>query len=630
VAVEHATSVPKAHPASVCVSSGDVRAASVPKADPALACARSGDEHATSVGQADPASACASSDDVRAASVPKADPALACARSGDEHATSVGQADPASACTSSDDVRAASVGKTGMSAGSPARGTGGRARWVPAQLARDRLAVALGVAVTLGAGVLYSLLLPFAFTQRVSFGNWSYLDVEEGVAASAYAIGLGLAVALQVHATRLLVRSRCGSTLVGGRSPVPSEIGAGSPVPSEIGGIEPAALRGVSDQQELRPSRGATPDRSGASWSVERQRAVDGSGGEGFHGARSASAEDGLGIGDECLRAPGASTHALGASVDVGTSKDAAPGAGAVTSMDLLASKDAAPSAGGVTSWNAATAIGVATSKGAATGAGAVTSSGVATSREAAPCPGAATSMAAATSMHAATSMDAASSADAATAPPRTEAPSAPAKTDATSFTTRTEAFRITATTAAPNIATPFARRTRRSTQRPAAGSALGAAGSVAGGFLGVLPSLLCCSPIVPTLVALAPLSAAARLRTSGSIEHFFAVEKPWLLLGGGIVVGLSVAFAWRKVATAACLGGECALVLPDPAMAPVGLLEQPDPPSSGRPEGSGDRTVRLPGHPAAAVAQPERPEPAMAPPAPAGRSALPLSGPPR
>lgn len=76
--------------------------------------------------------------------------------------------------------------------------------------------------------------------------------------------------------------------------------------------------------------------------------------------------------------------------------------------------------------------------------------------------------------------------------------------------------------------------------------------------LLSVLPSLLCCSPIVPTVVGLLGLSASARLSTSVQLQHFFATNENALLAGGLVLLAASGCWAVRKLTRASCLAGEC------------------------------------------------------------------------
>ena len=85
---------------------------------------------------------------------------------------------------------------------------------------------------------------------------------------------------------------------------------------------------------------------------------------------------------------------------------------------------------------------------------------------------------------------------------------------------------------------------------RPRRGGPAGAVAAV----VSLLPSFLCCSPVVPTLVGLAGLPAAARLRTTGTITYFFATRQDWLLGGALALLAASGLWSVRKLARAACL----------------------------------------------------------------------------
>ncbi len=83
-----------------------------------------------------------------------------------------------------------------------------------------------------------------------------------------------------------------------------------------------------------------------------------------------------------------------------------------------------------------------------------------------------------------------------------------------------------------------------------------GRAGPVAvlAALLSVLPSLLCCSPILPTLVGLIGLSATTRLTTTGHLQYFFATQQNLLMAGALALLVLSGLWSTRKLARAACL----------------------------------------------------------------------------
>jgi len=108
-----------------------------------------------------------------------------------------------------------------------------------------------------------------------------------------------------------------------------------------------------------------------------------------------------------------------------------------------------------------------------------------------------------------------------------------------------------------------------------------GPVGAVAA-VVGLLPSLLCCSPVVPTLVSLIGLPAATQLRATGTITYFFATKQDWLL--GGALALLAATGLWsvRKLACASCLAGDgCEL----PATrAGTAAAAHPGPPGDGEP----------------------------------------------
>jgi hypothetical protein len=123
-----------------------------------------------------------------------------------------------------------------------------------------------------------------------------------------------------------------------------------------------------------------------------------------------------------------------------------------------------------------------------------------------------------------------------------------------------------------------IARNTRASAGRPHRGGPLGAVAAV----VSLLPSLLCCSPVVPTLVGLIGLPAATQLRTTGTITYFFATKQDWLL--GGALALLAATGLWsvRKLARAACLAGDgCELPA---ASAGTAATAHPGPPGDGEP----------------------------------------------
>jgi len=123
---------------------------------------------------------------------------------------------------------------------------------------------------------------------------------------------------------------------------------------------------------------------------------------------------------------------------------------------------------------------------------------------------------------------------------------------------------------------------------RPGRGGLAGALAAV----VSLLPSLLCCSPVVPTLVGLIGLPAATQLRTTGTVTYFFATRQDWLLGGALALLAASGLWSVRKLARASCLASECC----DVPAARRAAAAQP-----GRPEPPADQEPGQPAHGAAA-----------------------------
>lgn len=74
-----------------------------------------------------------------------------------------------------------------------------------------------------------------------------------------------------------------------------------------------------------------------------------------------------------------------------------------------------------------------------------------------------------------------------------------------------------------------------------------------------LLPNLLCCTPVVPTVLAAFGLSAWTLLGVNTRIDGFFGVEKTWFLVASAaLLVGMAV-WSAKRVACAACGIGEAA-----------------------------------------------------------------------
>jgi len=84
--------------------------------------------------------------------------------------------------------------------------------------------------------------------------------------------------------------------------------------------------------------------------------------------------------------------------------------------------------------------------------------------------------------------------------------------------------------------------------------AATGAVGGVA--FVAsLLPSFLCCTPFIPTLLAFVGLSGLSLYSTTGAIQHVFATYQGAFLAGSLALLLLTTWWGLHKVATAACLG---------------------------------------------------------------------------
>jgi hypothetical protein len=77
------------------------------------------------------------------------------------------------------------------------------------------------------------------------------------------------------------------------------------------------------------------------------------------------------------------------------------------------------------------------------------------------------------------------------------------------------------------------------------------------GAVLGVLPSLLCCSPVVPTLLGFVGLSGVGLSHASGRIQSFFATNQNLILAVSLAVVVLAALTVTRRIVRAVCLNHE-------------------------------------------------------------------------
>jgi len=72
-----------------------------------------------------------------------------------------------------------------------------------------------------------------------------------------------------------------------------------------------------------------------------------------------------------------------------------------------------------------------------------------------------------------------------------------------------------------------------------------------------LLPNLFCCTPAVPTLLAVAGFSTAGIFATGGRIEAFFALHEIWFLTGSLLLFTVSALWTVRSVNRACCVADE-------------------------------------------------------------------------
>lgn len=99
----------------------------------------------------------------------------------------------------------------------------------------------------------------------------------------------------------------------------------------------------------------------------------------------------------------------------------------------------------------------------------------------------------------------------------------------------------------------------RRVARARAASGAVGGVAFVAS----LLPSFLCCTPFVPTLLALVGLSGMSLYTTTGAVQHVFAVDQDVFLGASLALLALTGWWGLHKVATARCVADSCAPTAP-------------------------------------------------------------------
>jgi hypothetical protein len=94
---------------------------------------------------------------------------------------------------------------------------------------------------------------------------------------------------------------------------------------------------------------------------------------------------------------------------------------------------------------------------------------------------------------------------------------------------------------------------------RRAAAARRAAAGGAMSGFalvVSLLPTFLCCTPIIPTVLATAGLSTVSVYSTTGSLQHFFAVHETAFFAASLALLAGTGWWSIRRLARAECLSG--------------------------------------------------------------------------
>lgn len=68
-----------------------------------------------------------------------------------------------------------------------------------------------------------------------------------------------------------------------------------------------------------------------------------------------------------------------------------------------------------------------------------------------------------------------------------------------------------------------------------------------------LLPSFLCCTPIVPTILAVLGFSSLGLYRTTGTIQHFFATSQTLFLVASLVLLVVTLFWSTHRYARAQC-----------------------------------------------------------------------------
>lgn len=86
--------------------------------------------------------------------------------------------------------------------------------------------------------------------------------------------------------------------------------------------------------------------------------------------------------------------------------------------------------------------------------------------------------------------------------------------------------------------------------------AANGAVGGVAF-VVSLLPSFLCCTPIVPSVLAFVGVSGVGLYTTTGTLQHFFAVHQTEFLATSLVLLAIMCWWGLHRVAKSSCLSDD-------------------------------------------------------------------------
>jgi hypothetical protein len=86
----------------------------------------------------------------------------------------------------------------------------------------------------------------------------------------------------------------------------------------------------------------------------------------------------------------------------------------------------------------------------------------------------------------------------------------------------------------------------------------MGSAAGVLAVLASLLPSFLCCTPIIPSILAFVGVSGVGLYATSGTLEHLFAVHQDLFLAASAGLLALMSWWGLRQLAQSPCCRDRC------------------------------------------------------------------------